>query len=62
MGSPPDEEQRSEAEGPQRRVTIPQPFAMVCCPVTFAEWDAAVAAGGVEHKPGDERWGAGTAR
>jgi formylglycine-generating enzyme required for sulfatase activity len=27
--------------------------------VTFAEWDACVAAGGCKHKAGDEGWGRG---
>jgi len=42
---------------PQRKVTIPQAFAVGKYPVTFAEWDAAVAAGGLRYRPQDERWG-----
>ncbi len=59
MGSPPDEEGRDEYKGPQHPVTIPQPFAIGRYAVTFAEWGAAVAAGGVKHKPKDRRWGRG---
>lgn len=38
-------------EGPQRKVTIARPFAVGRFEVTFAEWDACVAAGGCKHKP-----------
>jgi formylglycine-generating enzyme required for sulfatase activity len=44
MGSPPDEPGREPDEGPQHRVTI-APFAMGKTEVTFAQWDACVAAG-----------------
>ena len=48
-----------ENEKPVREVTIPA-FAMGVYEVTFAEWDACVAAGGCGgHRPGDERWGRG---
>jgi formylglycine-generating enzyme required for sulfatase activity len=46
-------------ERPQHKVTIPQAFAVGKYPVTFNEWDAAVAASGVSYKPGDEGWGRG---
>jgi formylglycine-generating enzyme required for sulfatase activity len=46
-------------EGPQHRVTIPAPFAIGRYAVTFAEWDAFVAAGGGSHRPEDEGWGRG---
>jgi formylglycine-generating enzyme required for sulfatase activity len=46
-------------ERPQHKVTIRQAFAVGKYPVTFAEWDAAVAQGGVAHKPGDQGWGRG---
>jgi formylglycine-generating enzyme required for sulfatase activity len=59
MGAPPGEEARYHIEGPRHRVTISKPFAIGRYPVTFAEWDAAVAAGGVGHKPGDYGWGRG---
>jgi formylglycine-generating enzyme required for sulfatase activity len=59
MGSPVDEAKRDDAEGPQRKVTISRPFAASKFEVTFAEWDACVAAGGCKHKPRDEGWGRG---
>jgi formylglycine-generating enzyme required for sulfatase activity len=59
MGSPESETERSKDEGPQHQVTIPKPFAVGKYEVTFAEWDACVAAGGCKHKPGDESWGRG---
>lgn len=46
-------------ERPQHKVTIRQAFAVGKYPVTFAEWDAAVAQGGVSHKPRDQGWGRG---
>ena len=48
-----------DQEGPQHEVTISKPFAVSRFPVTFEEWDAAVAAGGVKHKPEDQGWGRG---
>lgn len=59
MGSPASEEGRNSNEGPQRRVTIAQPFAVGKFEVTFAEWDACVSAGECQHKPVDEGWGRG---
>jgi formylglycine-generating enzyme required for sulfatase activity len=59
MGSPPDEDEHRDSEGPQFPVTIEKPLAIGRFPVTFAEWDAAVAAGGVDHKPEDKGWGRG---
>lgn len=58
MGSPADEVGRGAEEGPQRRVTIAQPFAVGKFEVTFAEWDACVAARGCSHRP-DDSWGRG---
>ncbi|MGO8954340.1 MAG: formylglycine-generating enzyme family protein [Rhodomicrobium sp.] len=46
-------------ERPQSEVTIPQPFAVGKYPVTFAEWDAAIEAGGVSYRPSDQGWGRG---
>ena len=43
----------------QDEVTIPKGFAVSRYAVTFDEWDAAVAAGGVKHNPKDEGWGRG---
>ena len=39
--------------------SIPQPIAVGKFEVTFAEWDACVAAGGCQHKPEDSGWGRG---
>ena len=57
MGSPPGEPGRDDDEGPQRKVTIAEPFWVGKYEVTFAEWDACVAAGGCSHKPDDAGWG-----
>jgi formylglycine-generating enzyme required for sulfatase activity len=60
MGSPADERERSETEGPQHRVAIPKPFAVGMFAVTFAEWDACAADGGCRgYKPNDQGWGRG---
>ena len=60
MGSPASEEGHGNDEGPQRRVTISQPFAVGRYEVTFSEWDACVSAGGCNgHRPDDEGWGRG---
>ena len=60
MGSPRSEEGRDGDEGSQHRVTIPEPFAVGKYEVTFAEWDACVAAGGCNgHRPDDWGWGRG---
>jgi formylglycine-generating enzyme required for sulfatase activity len=59
MGSPANEKARSADEGPQRKVTIKAPFAAGKFEVTFAEWDACVAASGCKHKPDDHKWGRG---
>ena len=59
MGSPPDEESRASNENPQHKVTIAKPFGVGKFEVTFAEWDACVAAGGCKHKPNDHGWGRG---
>jgi formylglycine-generating enzyme required for sulfatase activity len=59
MGSPESERGRSSNEGPQRKVSFKEPFAIGKYEVTFAQWDACVAEGGCQHKPGDEGWGRG---
>ena len=59
MGSPASEEGRNADEGPQRKVTIAKPFAAGKFEVTFAQWDACVAARGCAHKPSDQGWGRG---
>ena len=48
-----------EKERPRHKVTISQAFAVGKYPVTFDEWDAAVAAGGFKHKPDDYGLGRG---
>jgi formylglycine-generating enzyme required for sulfatase activity len=61
MGSPESEPDRSVNESPQHEVTFAKPFAVGKFQVTFAEWDACVAAGGCgHHKPKDEGWGRGS--
>lgn len=61
MGSPPDEPERLEGEGPQHMVTIAKPFAIGKFSVTFEEWDVCVANGGCRgYKPSDAGWGRGT--
>jgi formylglycine-generating enzyme required for sulfatase activity len=47
-------------EKPVHKVTIAKQFAVGKFAVTFAEWDACVAAGGCTHKPEDQGWGRGT--
>ncbi len=46
-------------EEPVHDVRIGRAFAVGIHEVTFAEWDACVAAGGCPHRPGDEGWGRG---
>jgi formylglycine-generating enzyme required for sulfatase activity len=60
MGSPKDEPERYDDEGPQHKVTISKPFAVGRHSVTFAEWDACAADGGCgEDEPSDQGWGRG---
>jgi formylglycine-generating enzyme required for sulfatase activity len=58
MGSPNGEKDRLPDEGPQHEVTIAKPFAVGKTEVTFAEWDACVAAGACA-KVSDNTWGRG---
>jgi len=58
MGSPDNEAGRDSDEGPQHAVTIAQPFAVGRFEVTFAEWDACVAAGACKREP-ETDWGRG---
>ncbi|MEY8876880.1 MAG: formylglycine-generating enzyme family protein [Leptothrix sp. (in: b-proteobacteria)] len=58
MGSPPTEGDVSIDEGPQHRVQLRR-FAIGQFEVTFAQWDACVAAGGCPAQPLDEGWGRG---
>jgi len=57
MGSPTNEPERRDNEGPQHRVRI-APFAIGKCAVTFAEYDAFCTATGLKP-PGDQGWGRG---
>lgn len=59
MGSPEDEPERSNREGPQHTVNVPV-FALGLYPVTFDEWDACVADGGCSHDPDDSGYGRGS--
>ncbi|MCB1905833.1 MAG: SUMF1/EgtB/PvdO family nonheme iron enzyme [Rhodocyclaceae bacterium] len=59
MGSAAGEEGRDDEEGPQHRVHIARPFAVGQFPVTFEEWDACLAAGGSDYRPGGVGWGRG---
>jgi formylglycine-generating enzyme required for sulfatase activity len=60
MGSPSNEEGRSDREGPQHMVTIPRDFAVGRFEVTFNEWGTCVAGGGCYgYQPNDEGWGRG---
>ena len=59
MGAPESEADSDDNERPVHRVSVPS-FAAGVYEVTFAEWDACVAAGGCGgHSPDDEGWGRG---
>lgn len=60
MGSPSSESEHKANEEPQHSVSINYSFAVGKFEVTFAEWDACVAAGGCTHRPDDAGWGRGT--
>ncbi len=57
MGSPAKEPGRGPDEGPQREVTIAEPFAVAKYEATFAEWDACVAASACPQVK--DEWGRG---
>jgi formylglycine-generating enzyme required for sulfatase activity len=59
MGSPESDPGRYTAESPQHKVNLAYPLAVGKFAVTFAEWDACVAARGCSHTPRDEGWGRG---
>jgi formylglycine-generating enzyme required for sulfatase activity len=59
MGSPLSESGRGSDEGPQREVVVSRPLAVGRFEVTFAEWDACVAAWGCIHLQSDQGWGRG---
>jgi formylglycine-generating enzyme required for sulfatase activity len=58
MGSPKGEVGRHDDEGPQRRVSIAQPFAIGKYEITFDEYDRFARASGRELPP-DSAWGRG---
>ncbi len=58
MGSPPDEPERREWEGPQHEVGIGKSFAMGVYTVTFDDYDRYCESTNRE-KPGDANWGRG---
>ena len=59
MGAPSSEHYSHDEERPQRTVSV-SAFAAGVYEVTFAEWDACVAAGGCGgYRPDDEGWGRG---
>jgi formylglycine-generating enzyme required for sulfatase activity len=58
MGSPANEPERSDAEGPQHEVHIAKPFAMGVYAVTFDEYDR-FCESTERKKPGDNAWGRG---
>ena len=61
MGSPENEEGRSNHEGPMHEVRIGYQLAVAVYPVTFDEWDACVSDGGCGgYEPEDHGWGRGT--
>lgn len=60
MGSPENEEGRSDSEGPQHDVVIGYSFEVGRYPVTFREWDSAARLGACgAYLPNDEGWGRG---
>ena len=60
MGSPPDEPERTDAEGPQHEVHIAKPFAMGVYAVTFDEYDR-FCDSTKRQKPDDQGLGPGQA-
>ena len=58
MGSPPDEPERSDDEGPQHEVRIAAPFAMGVYAVTFEDYER-FCDDTKRQKPEDQGWGRG---
>lgn len=54
MGSPPEEKERRDSEGPHHLVRIAKPFAVSKYPITVGEWKSFIAATG--HFMGDSAW------
>jgi formylglycine-generating enzyme required for sulfatase activity/Tfp pilus assembly protein PilF len=60
MGSPSNELERYNDEGPQHTVTFARAFAVGKFSVTFDEWEACARDGGCDsYHPADEGWGRG---
>ena len=59
MGSPADEPERDDDEGPQHQVTIARPFAIGRYALTFANWGAVAAVVGGYGPADDQGWGSG---
>jgi formylglycine-generating enzyme required for sulfatase activity len=57
MGAPHNEWGATDAEQPQHEVRFVRAPALGKYPVTFAEWDAALASGAELTRPDDEGWG-----
>jgi formylglycine-generating enzyme required for sulfatase activity len=58
MGSPPDEPERLDSEGPQHEVRIAKPFALGVYAVTFDDYDR-FCDSAQREKPKDKGWGRG---
>ncbi|MBB6086787.1 formylglycine-generating enzyme family protein [Wenzhouxiangella marina] len=58
MGSPNDEPQSFENEGPQHPVSV-RTFEISRTEITFDQWNFCVERGGCSHRPGDRGWGQG---
>jgi len=59
MGAAKTDPERRKEEGPRHQARIPNSFAIGRFEVTFAQWDACIAAGGCGHRPQDRGWGRG---
>jgi len=57
MGAPESDPDREASEVPQHEVSVAKPFAVSKFEVTFAEWDACVAA--TACAPAEDHWGRG---
>ena len=58
MGSPPEEKDRADHEGPQHAVALDKPFAVAKFETTFDQWDACVTYGDCP-RVGDSSFGRG---
>lgn len=60
MGSPPNEINRGDDEGPRHKVAIAYDFAVGVYEVTFDQWQRCVDDRGCGHDPVDNGWGRGS--